>query len=58
MTMKQCVICELEMRDNDWGHNPWPVADGGKCCDACQKEHVLPARITQFYLNQLKEKQV
>ena len=56
--MKQCVICELEMSDNDWGHNPWPIVDGGKCCDACQNEHVLPARITQYYLNQLKEKQV
>ena len=54
--MKQCTICELEMSDNDWGHNAWPVADG-QCCDACQNEHVLPARITQYYLNQLKEKQ-
>lgn len=54
--MKHCVICEVEMKDSDWGHNAWPVADG-QCCDQCQRDQVLPARIEQFYLNELIRKQ-
>lgn len=59
--MKNCVICEVEIGiqadwPNNWGHNAWPVAEG-QCCDQCQRDQVLPARIEQFYLNELIRKQ-
>jgi hypothetical protein len=55
MSDKRCVICEMEMREDDWGHNAWPIVDG-QCCNTCQQEHVLPARLQRFYASELKTK--
>ena len=27
------------------GHNPFPLATKGQCCDACNRQEVIPARI-------------
>ena len=41
--MKKCCICGKEFEG--WGNNPWPVKSEGLCCDDCNMEHVIPARI-------------
>jgi len=38
-----CIICGEEFKD--YGHNPWPVAEEGRCCSACNAKFVIPARI-------------
>lgn len=39
----ECVICGREFAG--YGNNPWPVAKSGKCCDDCNYDVVLPARL-------------
>ena len=43
-----CVICSnpigIEPSGWDGGHNPEPVAEG-RCCEPCNNEIVLPARL-------------
>lgn len=39
----ECVICGKEFAG--YGNNPWPVAKTGKCCDECNFDVVLPARL-------------
>ena len=37
MTTKKnpkCCLCGREC-ENEWGNNPWPLADHGRCCDDC-----------------------
>ena len=43
-----CCICGKKVRE--WGNNPYPVVadEGLKCCDKCDMEVVLPARIRQM----------
>jgi hypothetical protein len=38
----QCAICSEVT--SEWGNNPWPYP-GDRCCDMCNGEHVLPARL-------------
>lgn len=42
----KCVICDQEIVG--YGNNAEPI-DSGKCCDKCNKEKVLPARLYQVY---------
>lgn len=39
----KCCICGKEIIG--FGNNPWPVKDSGCCCDKCNSEFVIPARI-------------
>lgn len=39
-----CVICNEEILD-EWGHNPAPVKEKGRCCDTCNFTVVIPERI-------------
>ena len=39
----KCCICGRAF--TGFGNNPWPVKDDGECCDACNEQHVIPARI-------------
>ena len=41
--IKICVICKEEF--TGWGNNPAPIKDEGECCDTCDNEKVIPARI-------------
>ena len=41
--MKKCCICGKEF--DGWGNNPWPVKDNGECCDECNFEYVIAARL-------------
>lgn len=40
----KCCICGKEI-PKDQGNNPWPVKDEGLCCDECNYQKVIPARI-------------
>jgi len=40
---KTCVICNEKF--TGWGNNPSPIKDKGECCDNCDMEKVIPARI-------------
>lgn len=45
--MKKCCICGKEF--DGWGNDPWPIKDDGCCCDECNRQYVIPARIAQYY---------
>ena len=47
-----CVLCGKAL--HGMGANPSPLADSGECCDYCDNNLVIPARITQ-YMNSKKE---
>lgn len=38
-----CCICGEEFEG--YGNNPSPVKETGKCCDACNRKFVIPARL-------------
>jgi len=38
-----CVMCNAPIID--YGNNPWPLAEDGRCCDNCNITKVVPARI-------------
>lgn len=42
----KCVLCGKQIKG--WGNDAWPLADG-YCCDKCNDEKVIPARIAQAY---------
>ena len=46
-----CCICGQVCMD--FGNNPWPVNNDkeARCCDRCNKEVVIPARIKQIMEN-------
>lgn len=50
-----CSICGKKF--NDWGNNPYPVTKGerDRCCDNCNEEFVIPARIAELYGNKDEE---
>ena len=41
-----CCICGREVKG--WSNNPAPIVNeqGAKCCDVCNWEKVIPARIS------------
>ena len=41
-----CCICGKELIT--WGNDPWPVKDKGLCCDDCNMNVVIPARIRRI----------
>ena len=40
---KVCCICGKEF--TGWGKNPWPIKQKGECCNECNADKVIPARI-------------
>ena len=40
----RCAICNKPTFDQE-GHAPEPIASGGRCCDACYWNRVMPERI-------------
>lgn len=46
---KICCICGKEFKG--WGNNPWPVKEDGVCCDECNQNEVIPARLEKSNLN-------
>jgi DNA-directed RNA polymerase subunit RPC12/RpoP len=39
----KCIICGKEFEG--YGNNPWPVKAKGRCCDECNLNFVIPARL-------------
>ena len=50
--MTNCVICGKAF--DGYGNNADPVADG-ECCDECNMNIVVPARIEQIVADRRKE---
>ncbi len=44
-TIKCCICGETK---EEWGNNARPIARG-TCCDSCNREVVLPARLKKAY---------
>ena len=38
----ECVLCGEKF--NEYGNNPYPLAEEGECCDSCNND-VIAARI-------------
>lgn len=51
MSSTKCIICEEVIEGH--GNNPWPLhsLEEGECCDRCNIEKVVPARIYMLYDN-------
>tara|TARA_Y100000361_G_scaffold145646_1_gene155109 strand:+ start:427 stop:687 length:261 start_codon:yes stop_codon:yes gene_type:complete len=51
----RCVIC-LTICENEWGNNPAPIMDMayGVCCDSCNWEFVIPARLGRLSISKLQ----
>ncbi len=43
----ECVICYEHF--TGFGNNPDPVKSDGDCCDACNTNHVIPARMKELF---------
>lgn len=41
-----CCICGEDFEG--YGNNPAPYKESGKCCDACNRKFVIPARLSQL----------
>lgn len=39
-----CCICG-DTISGQWGNNPWPIKPEGKCCDECNWQQVILARL-------------
>lgn len=37
---RKCVLCKEEIRDDPYGHNPYPLAKRGHCCGKCNGDVV------------------
>lgn len=45
-----CCICGEEFEG--YGNDPAPYKESGKCCDACNRKFVIPARLMQLKANE------
>ena len=45
MEKNTCCICGKELVG--YGNNPSPVKEEGQCCNVCNIDKVIPARIAQ-----------
>ncbi len=53
---KKCVICGKNF--TEIGNNPFPIKKEGECCDKCNLEKVIPARINMLKNNSLKDQEI
>ena len=47
--VRRCVICGKTLPKGEYGNNPEPVKpfSSGVCCNECNRDKVIPARITE-----------
>ena len=45
----KCVICSETV--NEWGNNPYPIAEEGQCCDNCN-DKVIDARMNNILIRE------
>lgn len=48
MLKEKYVCCICGKIEEGYGNDPWPLSEKGKCCDECNFEKVVPARITML----------
>ena len=46
--MSRCVLCGRHIATRLGENNPWPCSDEGVCCDRCNSDFVIPARIARL----------
>ena len=46
--MKEKICCICGQVFVGYGNNPWPVAEEGECCDQCNYDSVIPARLRKM----------
>lgn len=47
--LRKCCLCEAVLPIGVFGNNPAPLAEYPKvCCDKCNREKVIPARLAQI----------
>lgn len=51
---KICCICGKQF--SEWGNNPALIKDEGMCCDYCNWNVVVPARLIRLRILENKEK--
>ena len=51
--MKTCCICGKKF--DGWGNNPEPVKSDGECCDDCNMNYVLAARLARVSIVKVHE---
>lgn len=49
-----CVLCGQPCEPwheppTGYGHNPAPLADDGRCCNTCNDDQVIPARLADIF---------
>jgi hypothetical protein len=44
----KCVICGKQF--TGYGHNADPISAEGQCCDKCNMDEVIPARVQIMYM--------
>lgn len=49
MKKQRCCICGKEFEG--FGNNPRPVKKSGVCCDECNFNYVIPARLQELKEN-------
>lgn len=42
-----CTICGRHIK-GEYGNNPFPIQNAGECCERCNINIVIPARIKHF----------
>lgn len=50
---ERCVICDELIEGR--GNNPSPISSEGLCCDDCNFEVVIPARIDDIDIEKIEE---
>lgn len=45
---KKYTCCICGKKGNDYGNNSKPYKDEGRCCNECNLEYVIPARLKAF----------
>jgi len=50
----RCCLCGREF--DGYGNSAWPVRPEGRCCDECNFNKVLPARMDALFPERKKEK--
>ena len=50
--MADCIMCGDPCYG--YGNNPAPLREEGSCCDECNMEYVIPARLELYLKNEKK----
>ena len=51
----KCCLCGAIC--TGWGNDPWPLdtRNDTRCCDSCNSDKVIPARMAKIYVTDRKE---